>query len=69
VDDPDTVGVDELMSEQPLLVIRLGDRVIPVDVVERLETHETLCWWNIDEPSLTKWDEHLLVHVIKGNIP
>jgi hypothetical protein len=62
VDDPDTVEVDEQMSERPLLVICLGNRAIPVDAVE---THETLCCWNIDEPSLTKRDEHQLVHVIK----
>jgi hypothetical protein len=61
VDDPDTVEVDEQMSERPLLVIRLEECAILVDAVK---THETLCWWNIDETSLTKRDEHQLVHVI-----
>lgn len=57
MDDPDTVEVDEQMPERPLLVIRLEESAVPVDTVE---THETLCWWDVDQTSLkkninTKW--------------
>ena len=43
--------VDGQMPERTLLVIRLEECAVPVDAVE---THETLCWWNIDQTSLTK---------------
>ena len=33
---------------------------------DAVETHETLCWWNIDETSLIEGYEHQLVHVIKS---
>jgi hypothetical protein len=63
VDDPNSVEVDEQMPERPLLIIRLEKRAIPVDAVE---THKTLCWWNIDKTSLTKGDQHTFIHVMKG---
>ena len=45
------VGVDEQMPERTLIVIRLEECAVPVDAVEM---HVTLCWWNVDQTSLTK---------------
>jgi len=51
MDDPNAVEVDEQMPERTLLVIRFEECAIPVYAVE---THETLCWWNVDQASLKK---------------
>jgi hypothetical protein len=52
MDDRKGVEVYKQMPERMLLIIRLEGRVVPVDAVE---THETLCWWNVDQTSLTEW--------------
>ena len=62
VDDPNAVEVDEQMPERTLLVIRLEKCAVPVDAVE---THETLCWWNVDQTSLTKKYQGRLVQIVK----
>ncbi len=62
MDDPNAVEVDEEMPERTLLIIRLEECTVPVDAVE---THETLSWWNIDQTSLTKEDQHQLIQIIK----
>jgi hypothetical protein len=51
MDDPNAVEVDEQIPERTLLVIRLEECAVPVDAVE---THESLCQWNINQTSLTK---------------
>jgi hypothetical protein len=54
MDDPNAIELDEQMPERTLLVIRLEECVVPVDVVE---THAPLCRdcrWNVDQTSLTK---------------
>ena len=56
MDDPNSVEVDEQMPERPFPIIHLEECAIPVDMVE---THITLCWWNIDKASLTKGDQHI----------
>src|SRR6266852_219197 len=38
--------VDEQMPARMLLVIRLEEYAVPVSAVE---THETPCWWNVDQ--------------------
>jgi hypothetical protein len=45
------VEVDKQMPKRMLLIIRLEEHAVPADAVE---THETLCWWNVDQTSLTK---------------
>ena len=56
MEDPNSVEVDEQMPERLFLIILLEECAIPVDTVE---THKTLCWWNIDKMSLTKGHQHI----------
>ncbi len=51
MDDPNVVEVDKQMPKRMLLVIHLEECVV---LVIGVKTHETLCWWNVDQTSLTE---------------
>ena len=50
MDGPNAVEVDEQMPERTILVIRLEECEVPVDVVEM---HESQCCWHVDQTGLT----------------